>query len=814
MNDDGPITHIFDEGRLRKSRLTVSLVAGAVLLIAAGTGYFTHLQNIEIETRHSTIIQSEVTEAANAIQALITDRERQIQAFSVDNEALLEAFAADVDDEALRAELDARLTRWFPGYFTFTLADEHGTDLIDDIEGFVGNACQANIREYVAALEAASNGHAGYQAVIHPQANNYHFDVMAPWRIDGTLKGVFFVSFFPKALSDILRSYQSPDHHLALVHRERDYLIEVTAQGARDLIASMRDINLTSDEISEIRAQEDIDSSVWRVVGYAEPGLLAELKLRNWLIAIFIIGFTTLGGGISLWRILRLDGDQARILAELADANDSLGNALGEVESRRAQVASLLDNSGQGFLSFGRDLIVDADSSRACSTFLEGSPDGHDVSDRLFGAGSREADLLRSVVNSALAEDDPFRQEMILSLMPGRIDINGYALRLDLRMIGDHRIMAILTDITEEVALSEAVTEERDRSKMISSAVAERDDFFLAVADFRDFIAEARTIIGSGSLDLKDIDTMFRHAHTCKGVLGQFGFPSAYAALHTAENGLAEIRDSLAEGHLETAPANACLDPEALVEAFEADLGVISEALGKDYMAGGGSTIISAEMAAVIADLANRLLKGEPISLEDPNVLEHVSSAAHLTKASLTDILRGYDRIVQQLAARLEKEVEPVSVSGPDIWLDPETYGPMARALVHVFRNAVVHGIESPEDRDEFGKPEAGRIDCSVTREDGMIRVRIADDGRGVDVDAVREALGSEGEGLSYDAALNKIFEDRVSTIASVDDVAGRGVGLPALRAAISDLGGSISVRTSPGRETVFEFSVPIGPDA
>ena len=319
----------------RGTRITVALVSCAILLVAAATIYFTELQVTAFQRQHEEILASEVNEAANAIEQFITDRQRLVEAFAYDHQALLTIYADNVENERLRARIDDSLRRWFPSYFTFTLADQQGTDLVDDLEGFVGEACQINIRDFVADLKAADGVHAAYEAVIHPQANNYHFDIMSPWRSRNELNGVFFVSFYPETLQTLLRSYQSPGHYLALVHRDRDYLIEISPEGARDKIASHRDISLTAEEIDEIRESRAIPGSLWTLVGYTQPGLIARAKQDYWLSAIFIVSFILLAGGLSLWRILKLDKEQQKVLAQLQTSNSDLADLAAEQTALR-----------------------------------------------------------------------------------------------------------------------------------------------------------------------------------------------------------------------------------------------------------------------------------------------------------------------------------------------------------------------------------------------------------------------------------------------------------------------------------------------
>lgn len=316
------------------TRATIVLVVVAVLLVAGASLYFAALQNADNEDRHTEILVSEAREAANAVEQFVIGRQRLVEAFAYDNQDLLAAYADDVGDEDLRARIDESLRRWFPSYFTFTLANRDGQDLVDDLEGFVGRQCQANIQSYVSAL--ADDAHnRGYQTVIHPQANNYHFDIMAPWRSGTQLNGVFFVSFFPDVLQSLIKSYQNPGHYLALVHRERDYLIEISADGARDEIAAHRDISLTDDEVDEIRISVDIPGSIWRLVGYVKPGLIDAENAENWWSAAFVLLLVLIAGVLSLWKILALDREQARVLAQLRYSNAHLAELAEEQASLR-----------------------------------------------------------------------------------------------------------------------------------------------------------------------------------------------------------------------------------------------------------------------------------------------------------------------------------------------------------------------------------------------------------------------------------------------------------------------------------------------
>ncbi|MBO6519302.1 MAG: cache domain-containing protein [Rhodospirillales bacterium] len=281
-------------------------ILAAVLLIAAGiTVYIAFAAIRDNEARHAARLNDGVRAAADSIESYLDDRQARVRAFSEKYNLLLGFYAGEPGNEVLRQRIGDALRRDFPGYFTFTIADQEGTDLIDDLDGFVGEICKMSIRDFVGDVRKRGHGGADFRTEIHPQANNYHFDVMAPWTDGDTLKGVFFVSFFPTELRTILSRNQDDDHRLVIIHADRDPLIEVSTLGARDKISMRRDINLTADEVALIKASQDIPGSRWRLVGLTRPGLLARHRADIWFKAGIVISLIVLAGALVYWRLSR-----------------------------------------------------------------------------------------------------------------------------------------------------------------------------------------------------------------------------------------------------------------------------------------------------------------------------------------------------------------------------------------------------------------------------------------------------------------------------------------------------------------------------
>src|SRR5690606_25065244 len=139
----------------------------------------------------------------------------------------------------------------------------------------------------------------------------------------------------------------------------------------------------------------------------------------------------------------------------------------------------------------------------------------------------------------------------------------------------------------------------------------------------------------------------------------------------------------------------------------------------------------------------------------------------------------------------------------------------LGEPLVHLLRNAVDHGLETPEDRRRAGKPEAGTLSLSVTRERDGVVIRVADDGRGVDRGAVLERAHSAGlleagvTGLPDDERWRVLGAVGCSTSARVTELSGRGVGVDAVLATVRRLGGTVDLRTSQGAGTSWSLRVP-----
>ncbi|MCX7323947.1 MAG: chemotaxis protein CheW [Hyphomicrobiales bacterium] len=173
-------------------------------------------------------------------------------------------------------------------------------------------------------------------------------------------------------------------------------------------------------------------------------------------------------------------------------------------------------------------------------------------------------------------------------------------------------------------------------------------------------------------------------------------------------------------------------------------------------------------------------------------------------------------RLVRDLSAELGKKIELV-MDGADTELDRQVLELIKDPLMHMVRNSADHGIESPADRMAKGKPETGRIRLSAGHAGGSITIRIADDGRGLNVTQIRaKALEA---GLASAADLDRMTDAQAarfilhagfSTAASVSNVSGRGVGMDVVKSNVEAIGGAIDITSEPGRGTTFSVKIPL----
>jgi len=175
-----------------------------------------------------------------------------------------------------------------------------------------------------------------------------------------------------------------------------------------------------------------------------------------------------------------------------------------------------------------------------------------------------------------------------------------------------------------------------------------------------------------------------------------------------------------------------------------------------------------------------------------------------------------FPRVARDVARSLGKEVE-LHLEGEETELDKNLVEVLADPLVHLVRNAVDHGVESPEERAAAGKPRAGQVLLSAAQEGNAIVIAIEDDGKGMDPEVLRRKA-VEKELYSADAAQrltdteawDLIFHAGFSTRAQVSDVSGRGVGMDVVRTAITRLNGAIAIDSKVGSGTRLEIRLPL----
>lgn len=179
----------------------------------------------------------------------------------------------------------------------------------------------------------------------------------------------------------------------------------------------------------------------------------------------------------------------------------------------------------------------------------------------------------------------------------------------------------------------------------------------------------------------------------------------------------------------------------------------------------------------------------------------------------LDTVFNRFPRMIRDTALSLDKLVN-FEIHGGETELDRTIIEDMADPLMHLLRNAIDHGIESVEQRVHHGKPRVGTVTLRAYQTGSQVIVEVADDGRGLDLAQIRKKAWQQGfisdsEPESSELA-NLIFSPGFSTVDSVTDISGRGVGLDVVKNAIETLGGSIEVISGFGTGTTFRISLPL----
>jgi signal transduction histidine kinase len=274
--------------RNRSNLLLVATFCAIVSLVA----WSSHQRYQDFLHYHQAIAESVTGELHTTIENIVKERHRLVSLFAEQHVELIRDTARHPNDDDRRAALELAIMRFFPTHFASTITGPDGSPYLEDFDGFVGDLCLADVHSYSASRINLVR--------VHPNASVYHFDVMAVW---GDNEGMLLISFPVDEFSALLRASQAPGHRLMTVHPDQEYLIEITADGARSTL-DRTDYRMTAEERSRILTEKPIDNTRWALIDHFEadfvPRFQRELLLEMSLV-IALFGILTL----VIWVMLR-----------------------------------------------------------------------------------------------------------------------------------------------------------------------------------------------------------------------------------------------------------------------------------------------------------------------------------------------------------------------------------------------------------------------------------------------------------------------------------------------------------------------------
>jgi len=518
-------------------------------------------------------------------------------------------------------------------------------------------------------------------------------------------------------------------------------------------------------------------SAIDRVASLVAAGDLGQTAVRD--DARDEIGSLARSFGIMLEQIKRLIAEIARNAeqeqARLEGLVDQRTRALAR---RNDDMRRVLDNVDQGFLTIDRSGRMSAERSRILERWLGAAPESGLLVDYLERAAPGFGAVFQFSLDQVLEDFLPL--EASLEQMPRRLVVGQRHFSIDYKPMGGEPIeglLVVLSDVSAAVERARLEEEEREVVNLFTRLLEDR-------AGVLDFIAETNRLLDQVARETPaEVAVSKRIIHTLKGNAGLFGLDSFAKLCHAIEDEMQEARINVQSAH-----------QQRLLDHWKRT----TSKLGRFLDGGKSGTLMISESDYQAARQA--VASGA----------SHAQIAALLEAWSLEPVEQRLGRLAQQaesLAGRMGKLPVQIRIEPNQLRVEPDKLADVWATLPHLVRNAIDHGIESPEERLASGKTEAPQImlRTSLTRREFVIEV--ADTGRGIDWNAVRNSAIKLGLPTQTPLDLQRaLFADGLSTRNEVTQDSGRGVGTAAVARAVEAAGGYIDVHSERGAGTSFRL--------
>lgn len=472
-----------------------------------------------------------------------------------------------------------------------------------------------------------------------------------------------------------------------------------------------------------------------------------------------------------------------------------------ELASLNKMMQALLDSLSLGFFLFNKDGLCLKIHSKSCLNTIEQNPSDKYLWEVFNFSEEKTVELKKWL---QILFDEPLPFEDIAPLGPDKYQHSQHrTIALKYYPIRDAenkivQIVAVADDISSLVEAQKQAEYERGKSLLVINLLENKTAFSIFISDSTNMIAELKTMLTNFSKKT-DFELLSRLLHTLKGGAATYHAPLLAHLLHESEDILSELCTNWEP----VAKGNFLNKIQEVINEFDYFKSQIIMIAGNSIL-NNEKTFEVTEMQ--IQEIIHMIIKSNTIN----EAIFHVQSNILFTPFS--KLMTPYNKVLITTAQKLNKQILPLQIKNGACRIPTDEYNELLNSLVHVFRNAIDHGIELPEERTLKNKNPAGQIKVTAEIINSFLEIDICDDGAGIDPQNIRKKLEEKGISTINETdneVIQHIFDNQFSTKQYITDLSGRGIGMDAVAQATRNLGGNIWVQSQIGLGTQIHIQVP-----